>query len=114
MLIGFLLRTLIVAAGLWVAARFVPGIRVDSVSSLAAAALVLGVINAIVRPIVFILTLPLTVLTLGLFLLVINAAMLLLTAQFLHGFHVYGFGAALWGSIVVSLVSWVGSILLQK
>jgi putative membrane protein len=114
MLIGFLLRAVMVAAGLWVAAHFVPGIRVDSLPSLAAAALLLGVINAIVRPILFILTLPLTILTLGLFLLVINAAMLLLTAHFLHGFHVHGFWAALWGSIVVSLVSWVGAMLLPK
>ena len=71
-------------------------------------------LNAIVRPILFVLTLPLTIITLGLFLLVLNAAMLLLTAHFLHGFHVNGFFAALWGSIVVGLVSWVGSMLLPK
>jgi putative membrane protein len=114
MLIGFLLRAVMVAVGLWVAAHIVPGIRFDSVRSLAEAALVLGVINAIVRPVLLILTLPLTILTLGLFLLVINAAMLGLVTVFLHGFHVHGFWAALWGSIVVSLVSWVGSTLLPK
>jgi putative membrane protein len=114
MLIGFLLRAVMSAAGLWVAAHIVPGIRVDSLSSLTAAALLLGVINAIVRPVLLILTLPLTVLTLGLFLLVINAAMLGLVTVFLHGFHVHGFWAALCGSIVVSLVSWIGSTLLPK
>jgi putative membrane protein len=96
MLIGFLLRAVMSAAGLWVAAHIVPGIRVDSLSSLTAAALLL------------------TVLTLGLFLLVINAAMLGLVTVFLHGFHVHGFWAALCGSIVVSLVSWIGSTLLPK
>jgi len=114
MLIGFLLRTVMVAAGLWAAAHVVHGITFDSWRSLAAAALLLGVLNAIVRPILFILTLPLTIITLGLFLLVLNAAMLGLTAHFLHGFHVHGFFAALWGSIVVGLVSWVGSMILPK
>jgi putative membrane protein len=114
MLIGFLLRTVMVACGLWVAAHVVPGIHEDSLGSLAAAALILGIINAVVRPVLLILTLPLTILTLGLFLLVINAAMLGLTSVFLHGFHVHGFWAALWGSIVVSLVSWAGSLLLPK
>lgn len=114
MIIGFLLRAVLVAVGLWAAAHLVRGISFDSVRSLAAAALVLGVINAFVKPILVILTLPLTIVTLGLFLLVLNAAMLLLTAHVLHGFHVHGFWAAFWGSIVVSLVSWIGSTLLPK
>ncbi len=108
---GLLVRFLFGVAGLWLAAHIVPGIGYSKIGSLLAAALILGVINAIVRPIVIILTLPLTLLTLGLFLLVINAAMLGLTAMFLHGFHVHGFIAALMGSIVVSLVSWAGSML---
>ncbi len=114
MLIGFLLRAVLVAVGLWVAAHLIHGIAFDSVRSLAAAALVLGVINAFVKPILVILTLPLTIVTLGLFLLVLNAAMLLLTAHLLHGFHVHGFWPALWGSIVVSLVSWIGAAILPK
>jgi putative membrane protein len=114
MIIGFLLRAVLVAVGLWVAAHLVRGISFDSVRSLAAAALLLGVINAFVRPVLFVLTLPLTIVTLGLFLLVLNATMLLLTAHFLHGFHVHGFWAALWGAIIVGLVSWIGSTLLPK
>jgi putative membrane protein len=112
MLAGFLLRAVFAAAGLWIASRIVPGIEVRGLGSLAAAALILGIINALVRPVLIILTLPLTLLTLGLFLLVINAAMLWLTSVFLHGFQVHGFFAALLGSIVVSLVSWVGAMLI--
>jgi putative membrane protein len=110
----FLLRVLFAAAGLWLAARIVPGIHVASLGSLIAAALILGVVNAIVRPILIILTLPLTLITLGLFLLVINAAMVGLTSVFLHGFVVHGFIAALLASIVVSLVSWVGSLIVHR
>ncbi len=95
---GLVLRFLFGCAGLWLAAQLVHGIGFASWESLAAAALVLGLINAIVRPIVIILTLPLTILTLGLFLLVINALMLVLTAHFLHGFYVHSFIAAFWGS----------------
>jgi putative membrane protein len=105
---GLLLRFLFGFFGLWLAAHLVHGITYASVQSLAVAAILLGVINAIVRPIVIVLTLPLTIVTLGLFLLVINALMLVLTAHFLHGFNVHGFVAAFWGSIVVSIVSWVG------
>jgi putative membrane protein len=106
----FLFRLAISALGLWLASVIVPGIRVDGFWSLIAAALVLGIVNALVRPILIVLTLPFTIITLGLFLLVINAAMLGLVGFFLHGFHVHGFVAALLGSIVVSLVSWVGQL----
>ncbi len=91
-----------------------PGIEVRSTTSVLAAALILGVMNAIVRPIIILLTLPLTLLTLGLFLFVINAAMLWGTSLFLHGFVVRGFLAALLGSIVVSAVSWVGDRLTDR
>jgi len=69
----------------------------------------LGIVNAIVRPVLIILTLPFTIITLGLFLLVINGLMLELVAFFLHGFHVHGLFAAILGSIVVGLTGWVGS-----
>lgn len=107
-MMGFLFRLAISALGLWLASAIVPGIGVDGFGTLVLAALLLGVVNALVRPILILLTLPFTIITLGLFLLVINAAMLSLVALFLHGFHVHGFVAALLGSIVVSLVSWVG------
>jgi len=108
MLMEFLLRLAISALGLWLASKVVPGIRVDSFGSLVAAALLLGIANALVKPLLILLTLPFTIITLGLFLLVINAAMLGLVAVFLRGFHVEGFWPALFGAIVVSLTSWVG------
>jgi putative membrane protein len=113
-MMGFLFRLAISALGLWLASVIVPGIRVDDFGSLVLAALLLGIVNALVRPILFILTLPFTILTLGLFLLVINAAMLGLVAVFLGGFNVHGFVAALLGSIVVSLVSWVGHTMMKN
>ena len=114
MLAGLILRFLCGVAGLWAAAHLVHGISYDRTGSLLAAALILGICNAVVRPVVVILTLPLTILTLGLFLLVINAAMLGLTAVFLHGFHVHGFWAALWGSLIVSIAGWIGSMLIDR
>jgi putative membrane protein len=106
---GFLLRALIVALGLWVASRIVPGVRFASTESLLWAAVLLGLVNAIVRPILIILTIPITVLTLGLFLLVINGLMIELVAHFLSGFQVSGLGVAILASLVVSLVSWLVS-----
>jgi len=85
-----------------------PGvIRVDSVFAALAAAFLLGVVNVILRPILVFLTLPLTLLTLGLFLLVINGLMLWLVAALVKGFHVNGFWGAVFGSILISLVSWI-------
>lgn len=106
---GFLLRVLIVAAGLWVASKLVPGVEITDAWSLLFAALVLGIINAIVRPLVIILTLPLTILTLGLFLLVINAAMLSLVAWMLDGVMVAGFWSAFFGAIVISITGWLAA-----
>jgi putative membrane protein len=104
---GFLIRVLIVAAGLWVATKLVPGVEITGGWALLFAALALGIVNAFVRPVLVILTLPLTLLTLGLFLLVINAAMLSLVAWMLDGFTVAGFWSALFGAIVVSITAWV-------
>jgi len=106
---GFLLRILIVAAGLWVASKLVPGVTITDGWSLLWAALVLGIVNAIVRPVVIILTLPLTILTLGLFLLVINAAMLSMVAWMLEKVTVAGFWSAFFGSIVISITAWLAS-----
>jgi putative membrane protein len=106
-MIRFLIHACAVALGLWLAARFVPGIGVDSTKTLVEAALLLAIVNALVRPILVILTLPLTIVTLGLFLLVINAAMIGLVSVFLKGFTVHGFIAALLCWVVVSLTSWV-------
>ena len=106
---GFLLRLLIGALSLWLAAAIVPGMQITGVGTLFLAALLLGLVNAVVRPIFILLTLPLTLLTLGLFLLVVNAAMLGLVAAMLDGFLLDGFFAAVLGSLIVSLTGWLGS-----
>jgi putative membrane protein len=106
---GFLLRVLIVALGLWLASELVPGIEVKGVWTLLGAALTLGVVNAVIRPLLIIFTLPITVITLGFFLLVINAAMLALVAWFFDGFMIAGFWSAVFGSIVVSVTGWLAS-----
>jgi len=110
---GFLLRALISALGLWIASRWVPGVWFDSTASLILAAILLGVVNAIVRPIAFILTLPITIVTLGLFLLVLNAGMVALVAWMLPGFHISGgFQAALLTWLIVWLTGLLGSWLI--
>ncbi|TFG88002.1 MAG: phage holin family protein [Chromatiales bacterium] len=105
----FLIRALIAAIGLWVADGLIDGISFDSGAWLLVAAIVLGILNAVVRPLAVILTLPITLITLGLFLLVLNAGMLAMAGWMLPGFHIAGFWPAFWGAIVVSVVSGVGS-----
>lgn len=107
---GFILRGLVAALGLWAATEiFKGGIVIDSPWTLVFAGLLLGVVNAFVRPIAVVLSLPALLVTVGLFLLVINAAMLGLVALMLPGFKIYGFWTAVGGAIIVSLVSWVAS-----
>ena len=106
---GFLIRWAIGALSLWVADAIVPGIAVDGLSTLALAAILLGIVNAVVRPVAVLLTIPLTVVTLGLFLLVVNAAMLGLVAWLLSGFDIAGFGSAVLGAVVVSVTGWFAS-----
>jgi putative membrane protein len=108
----FIFRILIAAAGLWLAARIVPGVTADGWTTLLIAGFLLGVVNAIVRPVITVLTFPLTLLTLGLFLLVVNAAMIGLVAWFLDGLAVHGLLAGIEAAIVTGVVSWVGHILL--
>jgi len=108
-MLGFLVRAVIVALGLWLATLWVPGVRIDSPSTLILAGLLLGMVNSIVRPIAIVLTLPFTIVTLGLFLLVINAGMVALVAWMLPGMHLAGFWSAFWTAVLVSLVSMVGS-----
>jgi putative membrane protein len=111
-MMGFLIRAAISALGLWVASHLLAGLSFDTPTKLLIAALVLGVVNALVRPIAFILTLPITILTLGLFLLVLNAAMIGLVAWLVPGFQVSGFWTALGAGLIVSLVSWAASSLI--
>jgi putative membrane protein len=103
---GFLLRVLAYAAAIYLAAAIVPGIDVSGWLTALGAGLVLGLINAVVRPVLVILTLPVTLLTLGLFLLVLNGLCLWLTALLVEGFVVEGFWAAVLGALIVSVVSW--------
>ena len=104
-MIGFLLRMAISAFALWVASAIVPGVTIVGTPTLLAAALLLGLVNAVLRPLAILLTLPFTIVTLGLFILVVNAAMLGLVAALLDGMTISGFGSALLGSLVVSFVS---------
>jgi len=107
---GFLVRLLVTALGLWAATAIVPGVTIHGLGSLIGAALLLGLVNAVIRPIILILTLPLTLLTLGLFIFVVNGISLALVAWLMPGFTLSGFGAAILGSIVVGLTGWVASI----
>lgn len=113
-MLGFLLRAAIVALGLWLATRIFSGLHFDTPGTLIAAALLLGLVNAFVRPIAIILTFPLTLVTLGLFLLVVNAGMLGLVALLLNGFRIAGFWTAIGASIVVGLTSWLASGLINN
>lgn len=113
MLAKFLVRAVFAALGLWVASAIVPGVHVSNTGTLILAAILLGVVNALVRPVVFILTLPLTVLTLGLFLLVVNAAMIGLVAMLLGGFSVNGLIPGILAAIVTGIASWIGGMVLR-
>ena len=108
-MVGFILRGLVAALGLWAATEMLSGFTIDSATTLILAGLLLGVVNAIVRPFALLLSLPALIFTLGLFLLVVNAAMLGLVALVLPGFHIAGFWTAVGGAIIVSIVSWIGS-----
>lgn len=108
----FLQRWVITTLGVVVAANVVPGIHYDSVLGLVLASLLLGVLNAVIRPIMIVLALPLLLFTLGLFILVINAALLYFVGSILKPFYVDSFSAAFWGALVVSIVSFVANYLL--
>jgi putative membrane protein len=108
-MLGFLVRTAVTAVGLALAAGIIPGITVTGPSTLVVAALFMGLVNGFLRPVVLIVTLPLTIVTFGLFLLVVNAGMFGLVAWMLPGFSVSGFFAALLGWAIVSIFAWVAS-----
>lgn len=113
-MLRFIIQGFVSAAGLWLSAQIIPGVSFSSAGSLVAAVLVLALVNALVRPVMIFLTLPLTFVTLGLFLLVVNAAMIGLTAWFLGGFAVAGFWAGVGAAIVTGLVSWLAGTLLDR
>lgn len=107
-----LARWLISALGLLAAAYLVPGIEISGFYIALIVAVVLGLVNAVIRPVLIILTLPINILTLGLFTFVINGLLFWFVASFIEGFSVTGFWAAFFGAVVVSIVSWLGSQLL--
>lgn len=92
-----------------VAAALIRGIRYDTTGALIAAALLLGIMNAFIRPVLLLLSAPLILVTLGLFILVINGLLLSWVPSFVSGFHVDGFGSAFWGAILISILSWLMS-----
>jgi len=104
---GTLINLLINGLAVYITSHILPGVSVDSFVTAIIVSVVLGVVNTFLKPLLFILTLPATILTLGLFTFVINALMVYLVATFVPGFHVNGFWSALFFSFVLSLVSWV-------
>jgi len=106
---GFFFRLLITALGLWAATKLIPGVQINGWGNLLVAALLLGIVNAVIRPVILILTLPLTVLTLGLFILVVNGISLSVVAWLMPGFTLSGLGSAILGSVIVGLTSWFAS-----
>ena len=106
---GLVIRTLITMLGLYLASVLLDGVTIAGTGTLILAALLLGVVNAIIRPIALLLTIPLTIVTLGLFIFVVNAAMFALVAAVLDGFYVNGFWSAVFGAIIVSITSTIAS-----
>ena len=106
---GIVIRTLITMLGLYMASALIPGVQISGTSSFIFASILLCLVNGIIRPIAFLLTLPLTIVTLGLFLFVLNAAMFGLVASMLDNFSVAGLGSAILGAIIVSLTSTIAS-----
>ena len=106
---GIIIRMLITALGLAAAAWIIPGVTIAGPGTLILAAALMGIVNAVVRPIAVVLTLPITIITLGLFLLVVNAAMFGLVAWMLDGFVVAGFLPAMFGWLIVTFVSWLAA-----
>jgi putative membrane protein len=103
----FVFRWAITTAAVMVAAWVINGIRADSPASLIGAALLLGILNAFLRPVLLLLMAPLIILTLGLFIFVLNALMLSFVGDLVPGFQVESFGSAFWGAILISIVSWI-------
>ena len=110
---GFFVRVVVNILAIVLAGSIVPGIRLDGPLAAIAAGVLLGLVNAIVRPVLIILTLPITLVTLGLFLLVLNGLCLWLVAGVVRGFHVDGFWAAVLGALVVSALSWIVTLLIS-
>lgn len=110
----YVIRFAAAVLGLFIAHHLVSGIEVASLYSAIMAALVLGVLNVLVRPVLWILTLPITIITFGLFTFVLNALLFWFVGTFIDGFDVFGFRAALLGSLIVTLMSWIAARLTEE
>jgi putative membrane protein len=104
---AFVLRWLVTTVAVFVAEKLIPGIYCDNTTALLGASLLLGIINAFIRPVLLLLSLPFIILTMGLFIFVINALLLMLVSSLIPSFHVEGFWNAFFGAIIISLVSWI-------
>ena len=111
---GFLVHWLVLAVALFLTTRLVGGVQVSSYTTLAVAALVIGFVNALVKPILVILSLPLTIVTLGLFYLVVNGVCLMLAAAIVPGFTVSSWGSAILGALVLSIIGWLLNLVVAK
>lgn len=106
-LINFLAQWAATTIALWASSYVFDGVKFDSAGALAVSALLLGIANSLVKPLLILLTLPITFFTLGIFLLVINGAVLMLVSYLVNGFHISGLGTAIWASIVISIISFI-------
>jgi putative membrane protein len=113
LMVRFIVQWLVTALGLWLSSVLIAGVEFSSTTVLILAALVLGLINAVIRPILVIITFPITVITLGLFLLVVNAAMIGLASAFFDGFTVSGFWPAIGAAVVTGVVSWIAGAFIR-
>ena len=104
---AFVLRWLVTTVAVFVAEKLIPGIYCDNLTALLGASLLLGIINAFVRPFLLLLSLPFIILTMGVFIFVVNALLLMLVSSLIPSFHVEGFWNAFFGAIIISLVSWI-------
>jgi putative membrane protein len=109
-MLGFFLRWSINLLALVIAGSMIPGIKIQSLQMGIIAAGILGIVNAVIRPVVLILTLPINLLTLGLFTLVVNAALLKLVSDLVPGFVISSFSAAFFGALLVSVISWIVNV----
>ncbi len=111
---GFVLRFIVTGVAVLVAAQIIPGLTIDSFAAGAVGVLVLAILNAVVRPLLYLLSAPFIVVTLGLFMIVINAFLLEAVSVLVEGFHVHGFWPAVGGAILISLVSWIMNLMVSE
>jgi len=110
----YVVTWLVSTVSLVMVAYFIPGIKFDSFSAVLWAAIILGIINAIIRPLILILTLPINVLTLGIFTFFINALMLWLVHYIVHGFEIVSFASAFWGALIYWIINWVINLMFNN